>query len=192
MICRNDTLRSQAGRAAGIDELIKTTNDCLVNGWGGRLVMALGHSDWPIGAAGQTPSITFTLYPGETATVTADGSWITNPHDDPTGGACDALGNGVPNHGQYPCRGPEGCMVILRGPAITDPEAIPAPSLVGWFTSLTMPFDDPGLYWFVANDDDYSDNSGIITLHVDIDAAPAPSLGPPDSPGEPGELPDPC
>jgi hypothetical protein len=116
----------------------------------------------------------FTLPTGKTATFTASGTWITHWHGPNTPGN-GAGGNGVPNHGQYPCGGHESCMVIFYSPEVPVGHKA-SPSLWNWFKSDDEKFTAtaPGIYYFAANDDTYNndekynDNKGIITVHVNI------------------------
>jgi hypothetical protein len=119
-------------------------------------------ADYSIQAAARGTG-TFTLAAGQVATVTAVGSWLCHPHG--AGGQCGAGGNGVPSHGSYPAPGaPEGCLVYEWGGA-----GIAAPSR-DYFRNDTGPttMNNPGLYTFIANDNDMGDNNGAIAIHVNI------------------------
>jgi hypothetical protein len=113
----------------------------------------------------------FTLPAGKIATFTASGTWLTHPHGPNTPWNGPA-GNGVPNHGQYPCPGPESCMVIFYAPL--NPPVGSTLTVWDWFKSDNEKFtvSTPGTYYFVANDDTYptdnayNDNQGIINVHV--------------------------
>jgi hypothetical protein len=116
----------------------------------------------------------FTLPAGKTGTITASGTWVTHWHGPNTPGNGPG-GNGVPNHGQYPCPGFESCMVIFYSPEVPPGQRAPT-SLWNWFKSDNDSFaaNAPGIYYFAANDDTsnnasaYNDNKGIITVHVNI------------------------
>jgi hypothetical protein len=124
--------------------------------------------DYDIPASASGGVQTFTINAGQTATVTASGKWLTNPHGgggpgDPNW--CGAGGDGVEPHGSYPDRtGSEGCLCWRWGGAGI------APPGVGHFSSdnQSITMVDPATYTFLANDNNYDDNEGSITIHVTI------------------------
>lgn len=118
----------------------------------------------------------FTVPAGGSVTFWAQGTWLTHPHG-PDGGPWNGpAGNGVPNQGQYPCAGPESCMVIFVGEAV-PPALRPAPQVWSWFKYDEEMFQYknsnayPVTIYFAANDDtsnncfNYNDNQGTITVY---------------------------
>jgi hypothetical protein len=125
-------------------------------------------TDYVVPANSPSGITAFTLTAGQRAVVSVSGKWMTHPADGrlPYG----AGGDGIPCSNCNYVRSPagEGCLVW----AIPRPHGVVGGvAAEGHWTrdDEVKTFTQPGQYVFAANDDNYGDNQGSLTLHVTIE-----------------------
>ncbi len=114
----------------------------------------------------------FDLYKGQTATLTAAGRWKW----DQSGRDCGPGGNGQPAPGGCPTAGAQGSLIwrVTQPLHAQDPND-PVSGVGGMLYKTYFSFDAQsyviniwGNYEFRMNDDNLGDNSGSLTITVDL------------------------